>query len=62
MKNYLLVFLSAILSISLSAQEFDKQPTIGMFIGKMNYQGDLNPSSFKFSHSKFTAGLNIQKP
>jgi hypothetical protein len=62
MKNYLLVFLSAILSISASAQDFDKQPTIGVFIGKMNYQGDLNPSSFKFSHSKFTAAVNINKP
>lgn len=62
MKNYLIVSLSSILSISLSAQEFDKQPTLGVFIGKMNYQGDLNPSSFKFSHSKFTASVNIRKP
>ena len=62
MKNYLLVSLCSILSISLSAQEFDKQPTIGVFIGQMNYQGDLNPSSFKFSHSKFTASVNIRKP
>ena len=48
--------------MSVAAQEFDKQPTIGVFIGKMNYEGDLNPSSFKLSHSKFTAALNIRKP
>ena len=62
MKSYLLAILLSALSINLSAQEFDKQPTIGVFIGQMNYQGDLNPSSFKFSHSKFTSGVNIRKP
>jgi len=28
----------------------------------MNYQGDLNPSSFKFSHSNFTGGIIFRKP
>jgi len=28
----------------------------------MNYQGDLNPNSFKFSHSNFTGGIIVRKP
>ncbi len=28
----------------------------------MNYQGDLNPNSFSFQHSKFASGIIVRKP
>jgi Domain of unknown function (DUF6089) len=34
---------------------------IGVFIGKMNYQGDLNPTSFKFAHSRTTAAVTVRQ-
>lgn len=36
--------------------------TLSLFTGAINYQGDLNPSSFKFSHSHFAGGVIIRKP
>lgn len=36
--------------------------TLSLFTGAMNYQGDLNPSSFKFSHSHFAGGILVRKP
>jgi hypothetical protein len=45
----------------LLSQNEDKATWLGLFVGKMNYQGDLNPSSFKFSHSKPTVALNIRQ-
>ena len=39
----------------------EKGTWLGVFVGKMNYQGDLNPSSFKFSNSKLTAGVSIRQ-
>ncbi len=44
------------------SQEQDKSASIALFTGAMNYQGDLNPSSFKFSHSGLTVGLIFRKP
>jgi hypothetical protein len=46
----------------LYAQEQDKSVTIALFTGAINYQGDLNPNSFTFSHSNFAAGLVFRKP
>jgi len=45
----------------LLSQNEDKATWLGLFVGKMNYQGDLNPSSFKFSHSKPTVAFNIRQ-
>lgn len=61
MKNILLV---AMVSICLHtrAQEFSKQPTISIFTGVINYQGDLNPNSFTLRHSHFAGGLTLRKP
>ena len=44
------------------SQEQYKSASIAVFTGAMNYQGDLNPSSFKFSHSGLTIGLIYRKP
>lgn len=46
----------------LSAQETDKSFSLSLFTGVINYQGDLQPGSFTFSHSNFAAGLSIRKP
>jgi hypothetical protein len=42
--------------------EISKEPTISFFTGLINYQGDLNPSSFTFGRSKLALGLGIRKP
>ena len=44
----------------LFAQHENNETYLGLFLGKMNYQGDLNPNSFKFSHSKITAAFTIR--
>ncbi|MEQ1677243.1 MAG: DUF6089 family protein [Chitinophagaceae bacterium] len=44
------------------SQELDKSLTASLFTGTINYQGDLNPTSFSFKHSNFAAGLIIRKP
>ncbi len=46
---------------SLWAQNENKGTWLGLFVGKMNYQGDLNPSSFKFTNSKTTAAVTIRQ-
>ena len=43
-------------------EEFSKEPTISLFTGLINYQGDLNPNSVSIGHSKFAAGVSIRKP
>jgi hypothetical protein len=45
-----------------SQEEFSKQPSISIFTGLINYQGDLNPNSFTIGHSKFAGGISIRKP
>lgn len=42
--------------------ELSREPSITIFTGIINYQGDLNPNSFTFGRSKFTAGAAIRKP
>src|SRR5688572_26982201 len=43
------------------AQNENKGTWLGLFVGKMNYQGDLNPSSFKFANSKTVAAVTIRQ-
>ena len=61
-KLVLITTLSLFTCASMQAQELDKSATISLFTGAMNYQGDLNPNSFKYSHSNFTGGLILRKP
>lgn len=49
-------------SIHLSAQEFDKSSSLGLFAGAINYQGDLKPNSFTFQHSNLLLSLVLRKP
>lgn len=58
----LLVILFVYSGTSLKAQELDKSATIALFAGGINYQGDLQPNSLQFQHSKFAAGLIFRKP
>ncbi len=44
------------------AQEFSGAPTITLFTGMINYQGDLKPNSFTFNHSNFAIGVVVRKP
>ncbi len=48
-------------NLNLCSQTENKGTWLGLFVGKMNYQGDLNPSSFKFSNSKTTAAVTIRQ-
>ena len=43
------------------SQDGSKGTYIGFILGKMNYQGDLNPNSFTFSHSKATTGITVRQ-
>jgi hypothetical protein len=49
-------------SLYIAAQDFDRQPTLSVFGGMMNYQGDLNPNSFSFQHSNPAWGMTFRKP
>jgi hypothetical protein len=51
----------SLFSVNSFSQEEDKGTYIGFIFGKMNYQGDLNPNSFTFSHSKATTGISIRQ-
>jgi opacity protein-like surface antigen len=42
--------------------EFSKQPSISLFTGLINYQGDLNPNSFTLGRSNLALGLTVRKP
>ena len=61
-KSLLLITLClSILSINSFSQDGSKRTYIGFFLGEMNYQGDLNPNSFTFSHSKATLGISVRQ-
>lgn len=52
MKYTTLLFLTLLLGLTPKAQEdFSYVPSIGVFTGIMNYEGDLKPNSFTFQHS-----------
>jgi len=55
------IFYLSFFSIHSFSQEGSKGTYIGLFLGKMNYQGDLNPNSFTFAHSKATTGVSIRQ-
>jgi hypothetical protein len=42
--------------------EYSTDPSIAVFTGLMNYQGDLNPNSFTIGHSRFAMGISFRKP
>src|SRR5258706_14500544 len=42
--------------------EFSKEPSLVVYTGLINYQGDLNPNSFTIGHSNFAAGISLRKP
>ena len=48
-------------SIRSFSQDESKGIYIGLFVGKMNYQGDLNPNSFTFARSKFTTAVTVRQ-
>ena len=56
-----IVFFLCCCNISSWSQEQNKGTYIGLLLGKMNYQGDLNPNSFTYTHSKGTTGLTIRQ-
>jgi hypothetical protein len=61
-KNLLVITLClSILSICSFSQDGNKATYIGFILGKMNYQGDMNPNSFTFSHSKATLGASVRQ-
>jgi hypothetical protein len=41
---------------------FPRQPSLVIFTGLINYQGDLNPNSFTFTRSRLAGGLSIRQP
>ncbi len=60
--KYFIVASFVLLTHFSHSQEFDKSPTISLYTGIINYQGDLNPNSFTFDHSNFAGGLFFRKP
>ena len=62
MKKLVLILLFFSHCLFASPQEFDTRSTIGVFVGAMNYQGDLKPNSFTLQHSNLIVSLAIRKP
>lgn len=62
MKKIIFIPVAWLCACVVSAQEFDTSPTIGLFAGAMNYQGDLKPNSFTFQHSNLILSLVVRKP
>jgi hypothetical protein len=61
-KTIILPLLLCIQLPVLAQEEFSKQPSISLFTGIINYQGDLNPNSFTLGRSKFAIGATVRKP
>ena len=63
MKKLLFILVTFCCQFPIQAQDdFDKSPTIGLFAGAINYQGDLKPNSFTFQHSNLILSLSVRKP
>lgn len=62
MKKLLLILLFSCTYFFATAQEFDTRSTIGLFVGAVNYQGDLKPNSFTLQHSNLILSLALRKP
>ncbi|MDP4264076.1 MAG: DUF6089 family protein [Bacteroidota bacterium] len=43
-------------------EEFSKEPSVVIYTGLINYQGDLNPNSFTIGHANFATGISLRKP
>jgi hypothetical protein len=62
LKTVLAIFFCLLFtSINIWSQNETKGTWLGVFVGKMNYQGDLNPNSFKFSHSKPMVAVSVRQ-
>ncbi|HUR64974.1 MAG TPA: DUF6089 family protein [Chitinophagaceae bacterium] len=62
-RSYCILLLSVLFLNPVNGQEeLDRSTTLSLFTGLINYQGDLNPNSFTFSHSHFAGGIIIRKP
>jgi hypothetical protein len=61
-KKTFIVLASICCYLSTLGQDFDTSPTLGLFVGAMNYQGDLKPNSFTFQHSNLILSLILRKP
>lgn len=62
MKKIIFILVAWLCACVASAQEFDTSPTIGLFAGAMNYQGDLKPNSFTLKNSNLILSLVLRKP
>ncbi len=62
MKKLFVILTAFCQSFFAAAQEFDTRSTLGVFVGAMNYQGDLKPNSFTFQHSNPIISLILRKP
>ena len=58
----LLLLLYIQLPVSAQDEEFPKQPTISLFTGLINYQGDLNPNSFTLDGRNFALVSRFANP
>jgi hypothetical protein len=56
-----LSFCLLVFNFNVRSQNENKATWLGVFIGKMNYQGDLNPNSFVFARSKATAAVTLRQ-
>ena len=61
-KKIIVILSVAFSCLSAYPQEFDTSPTIGLFAGAINYQGDLKPNSFTLKHSNLMLSLILRKP
>jgi len=61
-KKIIVILSATFCYLSACSQEFDTSPTIGLFAGAINYQGDLKPNSFTLKHSNLMLSLILRKP
>jgi len=56
-----LVTIFTLVCLYTSAQELKSDASVSVYSGIVNYEGDLKPNSFTFSHSNFFAGVIYRK-
>jgi hypothetical protein len=61
-KTFLIIFLLITNCALLKGQDVDYTPWIGIFGGAVSYQGDLQPTSFDFKHSRAMFSLSVRQP
>ncbi|MER3471330.1 MAG: hypothetical protein C4330_08345 [Chitinophagaceae bacterium] len=63
MKHLLLTLVLFLSTILANAQDdFSYVPSVGVYTGIINYEGDLKPNSFTFQHSNFFFSLYLHQP